>query len=69
VEDHGGMHKCKMKKRLHRFFRHCFRKKHGNPNDNGESYVKFMEDIFANTETYYSQIVKLADEEGIDLTH
>ena len=56
VDDHGGQpNKCKMKKRLHRFFRHCFRKKYGNPNDNGESYVKFMGEIFANTETYYSK--------------
>ena len=39
VDVHGGFDKCKMKKRLHRFFRYCFRIKYGNPNDNGESYM------------------------------
>ena len=65
ADDHGGMDKCKMKKRLHRFFRHCYREKYGNPINKGESYVKFMKDIFANRETYYSKIVELADEQGI----
>ena len=66
VEHHGGTpNKCKMKKRLHRFFRYCFRKKFGNVSDNGESYLKFMNDIFANDETYYRRIVELTEENNI----
>lgn len=63
---HGGTpNKCKMKKRLHRFFRHCFRKKFGNVSDNGKSYLNFMNDIFANDETYYRRIVELTEENNI----
>jgi len=57
-ENHGGHpNKCKMKKRLHNFFRYCFRDdvkypNHGTPNDNGESHLKFIRNIFFNQQTY-----------------